>query len=73
MKKLKVIAMKNRYLALIIFPLAFLFLSFSNLIPGINIFDIDSDNEFVFQFKEDYKAAWRTRVSFTTSTSPFDM
>ena len=60
MKKLKVAAMKSKYLLLLLFPLTFLFLSFSSLIPGINIFDIDSDNEFVFQFKDDYNAAWRT-------------
>ncbi len=52
--------MKNRYLLLLVFPIAFLLLAFSSLIPGINIFDIDSDNEFVFQFKDDYNAAWRT-------------
>jgi hypothetical protein len=60
MKKLKVIAMKSKYLLLLLFPLTFLFFSFSSLIPGINIFDIASDNEFVFQFKDDYKAAWKT-------------
>ncbi len=68
MKKLKATAMKHKYLSvksriyqlLLIFPLAFLFLSFSNLIPGINIFDGDADDEFIFQFKDDYKAAWKT-------------
>ena len=58
MKKLKVIAMKKRYLFLLVFPLALLLLAFSSLIPGVNIFD--ADNEFTFQFKDDYKAAWRT-------------
>ena len=51
MKKLKVTAMKSKYLLLLLFPLTFLFLSFSNLIPGINIFEIDSDNEFFFNSK----------------------
>ena len=37
-----------------------MFLSFSSLIPGINIFDADDESEFVFQFKDDYNAAWRT-------------
>lgn len=59
MKKLRVTAMKHKYLLLLIFPLAFIFLSFSNLIPGINIFDGDIDDEFTFQFKDDYKAAWQ--------------
>ncbi len=60
MKKLKVAAMKSKYLLLLLFPLTFLFLSFSSLIPGINIFDADDESEFVFQFKDDYNAAWRT-------------
>ncbi|MBK9098652.1 MAG: hypothetical protein IPM14_11170 [bacterium] len=60
MKNLRVIAMKHKYHLLLLLPFAFLFLSFSNLIPGINIFDIDSDNEFSYQFKDDYKAAWKT-------------
>jgi hypothetical protein len=58
MKKLKVAAMKTKFLILLLFPLAFLFLSFSSLIPGINIFD--ADDKFVFQFKDDYKSAWKT-------------
>ena len=58
MKKLRVTAMKNSLLILFVFPLTFLFLSFSSLIPGINIFD--ADDEFTFQFKDDYKAAWKT-------------
>ena len=52
--------MKSKYILLLLFPLTFLFLSFSSLIPGVNIFDGDSDNEFIFQFKDDYNAAWRT-------------
>jgi hypothetical protein len=60
MKKLKVVAMKSKYLLLLIIPIAFLFFSFKNLIPGIKILEIDSGSEFVFQFKDDYKAAWNT-------------
>jgi len=52
--------MKHKYLLLLVVPVAFLFLSFSNLIPGINIFDGDADDEFIFQFKDDYQSAWRT-------------
>ncbi|HSW55487.1 MAG TPA: alpha-2-macroglobulin family protein [Ignavibacteriaceae bacterium] len=51
--------MKNRYLLLLLIPLAFLLLAFSSLIPGVNMFDSDADNEFTFQFKNDYKAAWQ--------------
>ncbi|MBE0570357.1 MAG: hypothetical protein IH618_02340 [Ignavibacteriaceae bacterium] len=58
MKKLKVTAMKNRYLLLLVFPLTFLLLAFSSLIPGVNMFD--SDDEFTYQFKDDYKSAWKT-------------
>jgi uncharacterized protein YfaS (alpha-2-macroglobulin family) len=57
MKKLKVTAMKKSLLILLIFPFAFLFLSFSSLIPGINIFN--ADDEFTFKFKDDYKVAWQ--------------
>ncbi len=60
MNKSRITVMKTKYLLLLIIPLAFLFLSFSSLIPGIRIFDGDTDNEFTFQFKDDYKAAWRT-------------
>jgi len=60
MKKIRETAMKHKYLLLLIFPLTFLFLSFSSLIPGINIFDSDADDEFIFQFKDDYNAAWKT-------------
>ncbi|MDH3267549.1 MAG: MG2 domain-containing protein, partial [Ignavibacteria bacterium] len=52
--------MKIKYLFLLILPLAFLFLSFSSLIPGIKIFDGGTDSKFIFQFKDDYKAAWKT-------------
>ncbi|HEY6436275.1 MAG TPA: hypothetical protein VIY47_06770, partial [Ignavibacteriaceae bacterium] len=59
--KTKYPSVKSRiYQLLLVFPIAFLFLAFSSLIPGINIFDGDSDNEFIFQFKDDYNAAWRT-------------
>ncbi len=60
MKKIKVAAMKKRYLILLVFPLTFLLLAFSSLIPVINIFDVDGESEFIFHFKDDYKAAWRT-------------
>ena len=60
MKKLKVAVMKSKYLLLLLIPITFLFLSFSSLIPGIKIFEIDSGSEFIFQFKDDYNAAWRT-------------
>ena len=57
MKKIKVAVMKNRFLILLILPLTILLLAFSSLIPGVNMFD--ADNEFTFQFKDDYKAAWQ--------------
>lgn len=57
MKKLKVVAMKNKYILLLAIPLTFLLLAFSSLIPGVNMFD--GDNEFTFQFKDDYKVAWQ--------------
>lgn len=58
--KHKYLSVKSRiYQLLMIFPLAFLLLSFSNLIPGVNIFDGNSGNEFSFQFKDDYKTAWQ--------------
>ncbi|MCL4278177.1 MAG: hypothetical protein KJZ60_00580, partial [Ignavibacteriaceae bacterium] len=68
MKKLKVAAMKNRsisvksriYKLLLVLPIAFLFLSFSNLIPEMNFLDTSDENEFVYQFKDDYKSAWKT-------------
>jgi uncharacterized protein YfaS (alpha-2-macroglobulin family) len=60
MKKLKVAAMKTKYLLLLLFPLAFLFLSFSSLIPGIRLLSNSDENEFVYHFKDDYKAAWKT-------------
>jgi uncharacterized protein YfaS (alpha-2-macroglobulin family) len=60
MKKIKVAAMKNRYILLLVLPIAFLFLSFSNLIPGISLLSNSDGNEFVYQFKDDYKSAWRT-------------
>ncbi|NWG29320.1 MAG: hypothetical protein HXY48_12400, partial [Ignavibacteriaceae bacterium] len=52
--------MKNRYLFLLIFPLTFLLLAFSSLIPGVNMFNSDTDDEFTFQFKDGYKSAWKT-------------
>ena len=50
--------MKKRYLILLVFPITFLLLAFSSLIPGVNMFD--NDNEFSYQFKDDYKSAWKT-------------
>jgi len=60
MKKIKATVMKTKYLLLMLIPLTFLFLSFSSLIPGIKIFNGDADSEFIFHFKDDYKAAWKT-------------
>jgi uncharacterized protein YfaS (alpha-2-macroglobulin family) len=52
--------MKNKYLILLVIPMAFLFLSFSNLIPGIYFLSDSGEDEFIYHFKDDYKAAWRT-------------
>jgi len=60
MNKSRITVMKTKYLLLLIIPLTFLFLSFSSLIPRIKIFDGDDNNEFTFQFKDDYIAAWKT-------------
>ncbi|MCW8994676.1 MAG: hypothetical protein OQK77_02555, partial [Psychromonas sp.] len=50
--------MKHKYFLLLIIPLAFLILSFSNLIPGIRIIG-NKPTKISFNFGDDYKAAWQ--------------
>ena len=50
--------MKHRYFLLLIIPIAFLVLSFSNLIPGIKIIG-NKPTKINFNFGDDYNAAWK--------------
>jgi uncharacterized protein YfaS (alpha-2-macroglobulin family) len=50
--------MKQKYFLLLIIPLAFLILSFSNLIPGIRIMG-NKPTKITFNFGDDYKSAWK--------------
>ena len=49
--------MKPKFFLLLIIPLAFLILSFSNLIPGIRIMG-NKPAKITFNFGDDYKSAW---------------
>jgi hypothetical protein len=51
--------MKNKYLLMLIIPSAMLLLSFSNLIPGINLFNVQTPVKYHFNLGDDYKDAWR--------------
>ncbi|MCW8803574.1 MAG: MG2 domain-containing protein, partial [Ignavibacteriaceae bacterium] len=50
--------MKHKNLLLLIVPFAFLFLSFSNLFPGLNLIGNGPLNK-PYHFGDDYKSAWQ--------------